>query len=127
MYICSFSFFCWLILITEMQLKGTNPKASIDHIVDVPKNGLTAMIAATDSNGCVIRHVLTRSQVGVGEIAVKELFGNGNLSPSLYAYKHALLLQNNSNIHQSVRSLQSSPQHVKLYIQKNYNICRQVY
>ncbi len=56
-----------------MQQKGTNLKTTTSNNVDVPKNGLTAMIAAIDSNGCVVKHVHIRNQLDIGQKTAKEL------------------------------------------------------
>ena len=56
-----------------MQQKGINLKATTDHDVDVPKNGLMAMIAAIDSNSCVMNPAYVHNQVDVGQKAVIRL------------------------------------------------------
>jgi len=109
-----------------MQQKGTSLKTTPSKNVDVPKNGLTAMIAAIDSNGCVMKHVHIPNQLDAGQKIVTGLSENGNQSPSLYAYQKAHASVNNIVTHQSVRNLQSSPKLLELYPQKNNNLSIEV-
>ena len=102
-----------------MQQKGTNLKATHTKNVDLPKNGLTAMIAAIDSNGCVMKHVRILNQLDAGQKIVTGLSVNGNPFPNLYAYQKVLASVNNNVTHQTVRNLQSSPKLLELYPQKN--------
>ena len=105
-----------------MQQKGSNLKTTPSKNVDVSKNELTAMIAAIDSNGCVMKHVHIRNQLDAGQKIVTGLSEKGNQSPSLYAYQKAQASVNNNVTHQSVRNLQSSPKPLELYPQKNNNL-----
>ena len=102
-----------------MQQTGRKLKAAPGPNFDVPKNGLTAMIAATNSNGCVTKHVLLKNQVEVGQRIVKGSFENGAQHPNLHAYSQALNTHNNNILYQGVRILQSSPNPIIIYIQNN--------
>lgn len=121
---------CFLFLrfnfISKMQQKGTNLKTTPSKNIDVPKNGLTAMIAAIDSNGCVMKHVHIRNQLDAGQKIVIELSEKDNQSPNLYPYQKALAFVNNNVTHQTVRNLQSSPKPLVLYPQENNNMSIEV-
>ena len=109
-----------------MQQKGTNLKTTHSKNVDLAKNGLTAMIAAIDSNGCVVKHVHIRNQLDIGQKTAKELSEKDNQCPNLCTLNQAHASLNNNVTHQSVLNLQSSPKTVELYLQKNNNLSLEV-